>query len=128
MVSEISDLAEIYESLSNGHEIFVMPVRMREEKLRIPTDDVNHAIMIVDYFLKEKPFMLFAPKQIMEAWFYGAGTKPRKNLPIEVHVPGNLITKHGGIPILRMRFITENTYAELISEIQNGQVTTYMSK
>jgi hypothetical protein len=128
MVSEISDLEETYESLSNRHEIFVMPVRMREEKLRIPTDDVNHAIMIVDYFLEEKPLMLFAPRQIMEAWFCGAGIKPRKNLPIEVHVPGDLITKYGGIPIFRMRFITESEFAESISEIQNGQVTTYLTK
>lgn len=124
----MSDLREIYEALSKNQEIFVMPVRMKEEKLRIPSDDVNYAIMVVDYFLQEKPLMLFAPKQIMEAWFYGAGAKPGKNLPLEVHVPGELITKYGGIPIFRMRFIEENEYAEMISEIQNGQVTTYITK
>ena len=48
----MSDLREIYEALSKNQEIFVMPVRMKEEKLRIPSDDVNYANMVDDYFLQ----------------------------------------------------------------------------
>jgi len=117
----VSDLGEVYEALSKERDIFVMPVRMKEEKLRIPSDDVNHAIMVVDFFLADNPLMLFAPKQIMEAWFYGAGVDPRENLPLEIHVPGDLISIHGGIPISRMRFITEDEYADMVSEFQKNQ-------
>lgn len=123
-----SDFGDIYEALSKEQEIFVMPVRMKEEKLRIPTDDESYALMVVDYFLEDSPFMLFAPRQIMEAWFYSTEQRPGKDLPLEVHVPGNLVSKHGGIPLLRMKFIKENEYAELVSEIQKGQVQTYMTK
>ncbi len=47
----MSELEKIYETLSKDQEIFVMHVRMKEEKIRIPSDDENYAIMIVDYFL-----------------------------------------------------------------------------
>jgi hypothetical protein len=127
-VFNMSELEKIYDTLSKEQEIFVMPVRMREEKLRIPSDDENYAIMIVDYFLQDQPLMLFAPKQIMEAWFYGAGANPGKDLPLEIHVPGDLISEHGGIPILRLKFIREHEYANLVAEIQKGKVTAYTTK
>jgi len=102
-----------------------MPVRMREERLRIPSDEEEYAIMIADYFLADSPLMLFAPKQVMEAWFYAGRTQPSKDLPIEVHVPGELISKYGGIPVERMIFINEQEYAELVSEILKGRVSKY---
>jgi len=124
----MGDLSEAYEALSEVQEIFVMPIRMKDEKIYIPTDDEEFAIMGVDYFLDDNPLMLFAPKQVMEACFFSANKIPRKNLPLEIHVPGDLISKSGGIPVLRMKFITENRYAEMVAEIQNGQVTTYMKE
>ncbi|MHA1422748.1 MAG: hypothetical protein ACTSW7_05385 [Candidatus Thorarchaeota archaeon] len=124
----MSELRGIYEKLTKDQEIFVMPVRMKDEKIFIPTDDEEFAIIGVDYFLQEEPLMLFAPKQIMEAWFYGAGAKPGKDLPLEIHVPGDLISEHGGIPLLRLKFIREHEYTTLVSEIQNDQVTTYTSE
>ena len=124
----MSDLGKIYEALAKNQEIFVMPVRMKEERLRVLSDDVEHVVMVVDYFLEDSPLMLFAPKQIMEVWFFGAGVNPRKNLPLEVHVLGDLISEHGGVPILRLRFIDEDEFADMVSDIQNGYVTTYMTK
>jgi hypothetical protein len=124
----MSDLGKIYEALSTSQEIFVMPVRMREERLRLLSDDSDHVVIVVDYFLEDSPLMLFAPKQIMEAWFFGAGAQPRKNLPMEVHVPGDLISENGGILILKMRFIGEHDFAKMISEIQNGHITIYRTE
>ena len=69
-MNEMSDLSTIYGELSEEQEIFIMPVRMKEEKLYIPSDDEEFAILIADYFLVDHPLMLFAPKLVMEAWFF----------------------------------------------------------
>ena len=124
----MSELDEIYQSLAEEQEILVIPVRMKEERLRIPSDDEEFAILGADYFFIDSPLMLFAPKLVMEAWFFAGRTQPEKDLPIEVHVPVDLESQHGGVPIMRMKFITEQEYAEMVSEIQGGQITTYISE
>ena len=121
----MSELGEIYQSLFEEREILVIPVRMKEERLRIPSDDEEFAILGADYFFIDSPLMLFAPKLVVEAWFFAGRTQPGKDLPIEVHVPVDLESEHGGVPIRRMRFINEQEYAEKVSEIQSGQITTY---
>jgi len=121
----MSELGEIYQSLFEEQEILVIPVRMKEERLFIPSDDEEFAILGADYFFVDSPLMLFAPKLVMEAWFFAGRTQPGKDLPIEVHVPVDLESQHGGVPIRRMKFITEQEYSEMVSEIQSGQITTY---
>jgi len=127
-MNEISSLSDIYESLFEDQEILVIPVRMKEERLFIPTDDEEFAILGADYFFIDSPLMLFAPKLVMEAWFFAGRTQPGKVLPIEVHVPVDLESQHGGVPIRRMKFITEKEYAEMVSDIQEGRVSKYRTK
>ena len=102
-----------------------MPVRMREERLRLPSDDEEHVILVADFFLADEGLMLFAPRQVLEAWFFAGRTEPGKDLPIEVHVPEELVSEHGGVPIKRMRFLSEQEYSKLVSEIQKSGVSVY---
>ena len=120
-----SDLGRVYAALSKKQDICVMPVRMRAERLRLPSDDEAHAILVADFFLADEGLMLYAPRLIMEAWFFAGRTEPGKDLPIEVHVPEDLISEHGGVPIKRMRFLSEQEYSKLVSEIQKDGVYTY---
>lgn len=124
----MSELDELYQSLFEEQEIVVLPVRMKEERLFIPTDDEEFAILGADYFLIDSPMMLFAPKLVMEAWFFAGRAQQRKDLPIEVHVPVDLLSQHGGVPIRRMKFISEQEYSEMVSKIQSGQITTYITE
>jgi hypothetical protein len=47
---------------------------------------------------------------------------------MEVHVPSNLVSQHGFVPIYRMRFLTEDEYAQRIAEVQKFGVTSYIKK
>jgi hypothetical protein len=68
---------------------------------------------------------LFASKEKMEAWFEGADITPTTDLPLEVHIPSEIISENGFIPLYRMRFLTEEEYAELVAEIQQEGVDAY---
>lgn len=123
----MSEMGEIYDKLSTEQHIAIFPVRMKGEKMFIPTDDKDYALLGADFFMSDEPLMFFAPKEIMEAWFFGGGKVPENDLPLEVHIAKDLETEFGA-PILRMRVLSETEYAQAVSDIQKSGITTYMKR
>ena len=123
----MSERGEIYDKLSTNQQIAILPVRMKGEKMFIPTDDKDYALLGADFFMSDEPLMFFAPKEIMEAWFFGGGKVPENDLPLEVHIAKDLETEFGA-PILRMRVLSETEYAQAVSDIQKSGITTYKKR
>jgi hypothetical protein len=124
----MGDLDEIYKSIVSGTEIFIMPVRLKESRLFVPSDDDKYAILEIDYFLIKEPLGLFASREKVEAWFEGARKVPAQDLPLEIHIPSNLVSEHGFIPLYRMHFLTEEEYAQKVAEVQKSGVSSYIKR